>query len=90
MVTTSKIVSADMHILEPPDLWEKRIDAKFAERGPRLVAGDEGDWWYVDGERLISVAAGAFAGIKYRPGSESWRFRSYQARWDRTSRGKGI
>ncbi len=82
MGTTSKIVSADMHILEPPDLWEKRIDAEFAERGPRLVSGDEGDWWHVDGERLISVAAGAFAGIKYRPESEDWRFRTYQARWE--------
>ena len=31
------IVDADTHINEPPDLWEKRMPSKFADRAPRVV-----------------------------------------------------
>ncbi|HVO95736.1 MAG TPA: amidohydrolase family protein, partial [Terriglobales bacterium] len=30
-----RILDSDMHIMEPPDLWEKYIDAKFRTRAPR-------------------------------------------------------
>jgi predicted TIM-barrel fold metal-dependent hydrolase len=36
------ILDADTHINEPPDLWEKRMPAKFADRAPRLVGRDNG------------------------------------------------
>ena len=32
-----KILDSDMHIMEPPDLWERYIDKKFAARAPRGV-----------------------------------------------------
>ena len=32
-----KIIDSDMHIMEPPDLWEKYIDAKFKGRAPRGI-----------------------------------------------------
>ena len=32
-----KIIDSDMHIMEPPDLWEKYIDAKFKSRAPRGI-----------------------------------------------------
>ena len=32
-----KILDSDMHIMEPPDLWEKYIDSKFKARAPRGV-----------------------------------------------------
>jgi predicted TIM-barrel fold metal-dependent hydrolase len=48
------IVSSDSHIIEPPDLWEARLPADLAERGPRVVREDDGDWWYVDGYRTMS------------------------------------
>jgi predicted TIM-barrel fold metal-dependent hydrolase len=32
-----KILDSDMHIMEPPDLWESYIDAKFKHRAPRGV-----------------------------------------------------
>ena len=28
-----KILDSDMHIMEPPDLWERYIDKKFRDRG---------------------------------------------------------
>src|SRR5574339_353799 len=30
-----KILDSDMHIMEPPDLWEKYIDSRFKSRAPR-------------------------------------------------------
>ena len=32
-----RIVSADDHAVEPPDLWQKRLPAALRERGPRVV-----------------------------------------------------
>ena len=32
-----KIIDSDMHIMEPLDLWEKYIDPRFKDRGPRPV-----------------------------------------------------
>jgi uncharacterized protein len=32
-----KILDSDMHIMEPPDLWERYIDDKFKTRAPRGV-----------------------------------------------------
>jgi predicted TIM-barrel fold metal-dependent hydrolase len=32
-----RIVSPDDHVLEPPDLWTKRLPAKYLETGPRVV-----------------------------------------------------
>src|ERR1700745_1719312 len=32
-----KIIDSDMHIMEPPDLWERYIDAKFRSLAPRGV-----------------------------------------------------
>src|ERR1051325_376293 len=30
-----KIFDSDMHIMEPPDLWERYIDAEFRSQAPR-------------------------------------------------------
>ena len=32
-----KVLDSDMHIMEPPDLWERYIDKKFQTRAPRGV-----------------------------------------------------
>jgi len=41
------IISADCHVLEPPDLWEKRIEAKLRHRIPRLEVDANGRKWLV-------------------------------------------
>ncbi len=48
------MISSDSHIIEPPDLWEGRLPAALADRGPRVVSEDDGDWWYVDGRKTMS------------------------------------
>ncbi len=48
-----KVLSSDSHILEPPDLWTPRMDAKkFGDRIPHLVQGDPYDHWSVDGQLM--------------------------------------
>src|SRR3954471_71101 len=37
-----KIISADSHMCEPPDLWVERIDRRFRDRAPRIVKNPDG------------------------------------------------
>jgi predicted TIM-barrel fold metal-dependent hydrolase len=46
-----KLVSADSHIAEPPDLWTRRIDAQFRDRAPRIVSREDTDAFIIDGAR---------------------------------------
>jgi uncharacterized protein len=45
------VVSADSHVVEPVDLWERTIGKRFGERVPRQVKGrfngEEGTFWRV-------------------------------------------
>jgi predicted TIM-barrel fold metal-dependent hydrolase len=41
-----RIVDADCHILEPPDIWTNWLPEKFADKAPKLVQDHEGgDAW---------------------------------------------
>ena len=51
---TTWMVSSDSHIVEPPDLWDGRLPAALADRGPQIVQEDDGDWWYIDGYKTMS------------------------------------
>jgi predicted TIM-barrel fold metal-dependent hydrolase len=61
MTLPFKLISADSHISEPPDLWTKRIDRRYLERAPRIVTRDDGDFFIIDGK--VSIAEGAEHGI---------------------------
>jgi predicted TIM-barrel fold metal-dependent hydrolase len=44
------VISADNHILEPPNTFVDRVSAKFRDEAPRIVRGlDGGDGWSLDG-----------------------------------------
>jgi predicted TIM-barrel fold metal-dependent hydrolase len=47
MTLPFRLVSADSHIAEPPDLWTTRIDRRFRDRAPRLVSNELGDAYVV-------------------------------------------
>ena len=51
------IVSADSHIIEPPDLWEKWLPKEFRQRAPQLVKDEEGGdaWDFHDGGRPMTI-----------------------------------
>jgi hypothetical protein len=33
---SKRLLSADSHVMEPRDLWEKRIDQKWRAKAPRI------------------------------------------------------
>jgi predicted TIM-barrel fold metal-dependent hydrolase len=44
------VISADNHILEPPNLFIDRVPARYRDQAPRVVRGkDGGDGWSLDG-----------------------------------------
>src|SRR4029453_2511533 len=46
MPRSYRIVSADSHTVEPPDLWEKWLEKKYLDTAPKLVDdGDGGHAW---------------------------------------------
>ena len=47
-----RIISSDNHVVEPPDLWQDRIESKFRERAPHTSREEDGDWWYCDGLKM--------------------------------------
>ena len=45
-MANSRIVDADCHILEPPDIWENHLGSKWQDKAPKLVKDYEGgDAW---------------------------------------------
>lgn len=61
-----QVVSSDSHVLEPPDLWLERMDPKWGDRIPKVIAGEQSDNWYVDGLKLGIVGTfGASAGMRF-------------------------
>jgi predicted TIM-barrel fold metal-dependent hydrolase len=68
---TYSIISADAHILEPPDIWKNWLPDRFQDKAPQLVKDDDGgDAW---------LFAGATApdpiGLTATPGMPLDRFR---------------
>ena len=61
MTLPFKLVSADSHIAEPPDLWTTRIDQKFRDRAPHMVSRDKGDAYIIDGESNSASLVGLLA-----------------------------
>src|SRR5215470_11365377 len=54
MTRSYRIVSADAHTLEPPDMWERYLPRKLhSEHLPKVVAADDGgeEWLLPSGAR---------------------------------------
>jgi predicted TIM-barrel fold metal-dependent hydrolase len=57
------VVSADSHVIEPPDLWLKYMERKFKERAPHVERRDGNDYFVVTpGRPPSSMMALANAG----------------------------
>ncbi|MGO9058688.1 MAG: amidohydrolase family protein [Candidatus Binataceae bacterium] len=63
-MATSRIVSADSHMMEPPNLWADRLDDRLKDRAPRVVEmeGQSGHMFVAPGLRPFPVAGGFAAG----------------------------
>lgn len=57
-----KYISADNHCDSwwlPQDLYQERLPAKFREKGPRVIDGPEGSFWFWEGKRRRESADGS-------------------------------
>ena len=57
------LVSVDDHVVEPPDLFEGRLPAKYADVAPKYITREDGtNAWLYEGIELGNVALNAVAG----------------------------
>ena len=63
----SMVLSADSHVLEPPDLWTTRMQSKFRDRAPHLIHeynGKKGDFLACEPLRPFNPFSLGCAGVK--------------------------
>ncbi len=46
-----RLVDADSHVNEPPDLWTSRVPSRFRDRVPHMEHFEQGDAWVAEGGR---------------------------------------
>ena len=59
---TRKFFSVDDHIVEPADVWVKRVPAKFRDVAPHVVEADGREFWEYEGEHALTMGLNAVAG----------------------------
>ena len=72
MAETKKysLISADAHILEPADIFEKHLSAEFRDRAPKLLDHEGGSAWFVsDDIEPVTLPRTAKTGSGYRAGT---------------------
>jgi predicted TIM-barrel fold metal-dependent hydrolase len=70
-----KIISADSHIVEPPDMYTGRIEARLRDRAPRMErretpSGRKYDAWMLDGMQVGTLGAVMQAGQRFEDPSQ--------------------
>jgi predicted TIM-barrel fold metal-dependent hydrolase len=61
------VISADDHIVEPPDTFAGRVPAALADRAPRVIEKPDGsEVWIYDGEEIPNVGFNAVVGRPVR------------------------
>ena len=61
-------VDADSHVLEPPDLWERYLEARYKDRAIKVRPGPNGEDLIVDGEVLMSGRLASLGGVEHNAG----------------------
>ena len=57
------LVSVDDHVVEPPDIFDGRLAAKYVEYAPEFITNPDGtNVWKYNGETVMNVALNAVAG----------------------------
>jgi predicted TIM-barrel fold metal-dependent hydrolase len=70
-----KLISADSHIVEPPDMYADRIESKFRDRAPKMErrktpGGRDYDAWVIDGMQVGTLGAVMQAGQRFEDPSQ--------------------
>ncbi|MGH3968480.1 MAG: amidohydrolase family protein, partial [Mycobacterium sp.] len=54
------VISVDDHLVEPPDMFEGRMPAKFAELAPKVVEQPDGSVrWIYNGKQFPNIGLNA-------------------------------
>ncbi len=56
------VISADSHVVEPPDLWVSHIEPSYRSRAPHVVRGPTTDTYVCEGTTIVPVGLLAGAG----------------------------
>jgi predicted TIM-barrel fold metal-dependent hydrolase len=65
-MAASRIISADSHFVEPPNMWAERVDKKFRDRAPHTVRGlngRDGEFFVCENISPVPVAGFFGAGV---------------------------
>jgi predicted TIM-barrel fold metal-dependent hydrolase len=65
-----RIIDADQHVIEPPDLWERWLPKRFRAQAPRLVKDEDGGDAWLLGENVESL--GLVAAMNQTPKTLKW------------------
>ena len=65
IISSYRVISSDNHVVEPVDLWTSRAESKFKDRSPHVERLEESDWWICDGLKVMTIAAGTQAGLRF-------------------------
>ena len=79
------LISVDDHVVEPRDLYEGRMPAKFQDRAPKVIRTAKGrDYWSIDGAPVPMIGMNAVAGReKHEYGMEAGSYDEMRAAaWD--------
>lgn len=83
------MVSVDDHVIEPADMYEGRMPARFRDRAPKVVRSSKGrDIWTIDGQPVPMIGMNAVAGRpKHEYGMEAASYSEMRkAAWDADAR----
>ena len=61
------IISADSHVIEVPDLWEKGMPESLKERAPKVYFDEKKDAWLFGSAEVIPQAVGGLFMAGQRP-----------------------
>ncbi|MGE0383176.1 MAG: amidohydrolase family protein [Gammaproteobacteria bacterium] len=83
-----RLISGDGHVNEPPDLWTRRLPAKYASRAPRIESFENGDAWVIEGiADPINFGLNASAGMPASKQKAWMRFEEVRrGGWDPAAR----
>ena len=69
-----KIVDADGHVLEPPDLWEEYLEPEYKDRAIRISTNEAGlEYIEIDGRPSEAGAVGTLGNVASAGKSMEWR-----------------
>jgi predicted TIM-barrel fold metal-dependent hydrolase len=82
-MSNSRIIDADCHILEPPDIWKNHLGSKWQEKAPKLVKDYQG------GDAWLTAVGGQPdpIGLVSTPGMPFDKFRWYGVTYEEARAG---